>query len=74
MRFYCGILALLVGLTAWRATADDRVASALARDQEGWTDLLARAGPKLEGWTRAPFPPQGKLGARSQWSLDATTG
>ena len=26
-----------------------------ARSQ-GWTDLLAKAGPKLEGWTRGPLP------------------
>jgi len=74
MRFYCGILVFLLGLIVLTATADDRVASALKRDPQGWTDLLARAGPKLEGWTRGPIPPQGKLGERSQWSLDATTG
>jgi len=73
-RFYCGILAFLLGLIASRAPADDPVASALERDPQGWTDLLAGAGPKLEGWTRGPIPPQGKLGTRSQWSLDATTG
>jgi len=74
MRFYCAIVASLLGLIALTATADDLVASALKRDPQGWTDLLARAGPKLEGWTRGPIPPEAKLGARSQWSLDATTG
>ena len=40
----------------------------------GWTDLLAAAGPKLEGWTRGPIPPTGKLNPKSQWSLDSSTG
>jgi hypothetical protein len=56
------------------AAADDETPSALERDPNGWTDLLAQAGAKLEGWTRGPIPPRGKIGARSQWSLDATTG
>ena len=30
-------------------------------DPNGWTDLLAKAGPKLEGWARGPLPAQGKL-------------
>ena len=48
--------------------------SALERDPQGWTDLLAKAGPKLEGWARGPLPAQAKLGPVSQWSLDPATG
>jgi hypothetical protein len=54
--------------------ADDAEASALARDPQGWTDLLAHAGPKLEGWVRGPLPSEAKLNPRSQWSLDPSTG
>jgi len=74
MRFCRRILALLLGLIPLTARADDVVAGALERDPQGWTDLLAGAGPKLEGWTRGPIPTGGKLDARSQWSLDPTTG
>jgi pimeloyl-ACP methyl ester carboxylesterase len=56
------------------STADDAAISALERDPQGWIDLLAQAGPKLEGWTRGPVPSEGKLNPRSQWSLDAATG
>jgi len=56
------------------SSADDAVTSALERDSQGWTDLLARAGPKLEGWVRAPVPSEGKLDPHTQWSLDASTG
>ena len=72
MRFYSGFLALtLLGLSSIAATAgDDAAASAFDRDSRGWTDLLAHAGPKLEGWVRGPIPPTGKLNPRSQWSLD----
>ncbi len=48
--------------------------SALASDPNGWTDLLAKAGPKLEGWSRGPLPASGKLNPVSQWSLDPATG
>lgn len=41
---------------------------------DGWTDLLAQAGPQLKGWTRGPIPPAGKLSETSQWSLDPATG
>ena len=56
------------------AAADDENPSALERDPNGWTDLLAQAGPNLKGWVRGPIPSRGKIGPRSQWSLDATTG
>ncbi len=56
------------------STLDDAAKSALERDPEGWADLLAQAGPKLEGWVRGPVPSEGKLNPRSQWSLDASTG
>jgi hypothetical protein len=55
------------------APADDGP-SALERDPDGWTDLLAGAGPDLKGWTRLPIPPGGKIAPKSQWSLDPTTG
>jgi hypothetical protein len=48
-------------------------ASALEREPNGWTDLLAHAGPELKGWTRGPIPPTGKLGPKTQWSLDPKT-
>ncbi len=60
-------LALAVGHAA---TADDGTPSALERDPQGWTDLLAQAGPSLQGWTRVPIPPGGTLAGESQWSLD----
>jgi hypothetical protein len=43
-------------------------ASALQSDSEGWVDILPRAS--LEGWSRVPVPPKGKLG-RAQWHVDA---
>jgi hypothetical protein len=55
------------------AIGDDR-SSALERDPQGWSDLLANAGSDLKGWTRGPIPPTGKLSPRSQWSLDPKTG
>jgi hypothetical protein len=75
MRYFSGILAVMLGLVSWTAAVSgDDTASALDRDSQGWTDLLAHAGPKLEGWVRGPIPPTGKLNPRSQWSLDAATG
>jgi hypothetical protein len=69
------LLAVVLGSTAGLAMADEgETPSALERDPTGWTDLLAAAGPKLEGWTRGPIPPTGTLNPRSQWSLDAATG
>jgi hypothetical protein len=65
----------LLATAAGPALADEaETPSALERDPSGWTDLLAQAGPKLEGWTRGPLPATGKLNPRSQWSLDAATG
>jgi hypothetical protein len=72
MRSTClPVLLLLVG-TADPARED--TPSALASSPEGWTDLLAEAGPELKGWTRLPIPPTGKLKPESQWSLDPNTG
>jgi hypothetical protein len=48
--------------------------SALRADSSGWTDLLADAGPGLNGWTRSPIHPGDTLDADSQWSLDPKTG
>jgi hypothetical protein len=53
---------------------DDKAVSALERNPEGWSDLLAHAGPRLEGWVRGPVPAEGKLNPQSQWSLDTATG
>jgi hypothetical protein len=74
MRSCRGFLAIVLGLVPSPSTSDEIVAGALERDPEGWTDLLAGAGPNLEGRTRGTIPQGGKLSARSQWSLDATTG
>ena len=68
-------IVLILGLVPWPALADDsEVRSALERDPAGWTDLLAQAGPKLEGWTRGTIPPGRPLNPRSQWSIDPATG
>ena len=69
------VLVVVLGSAVCRATADEgETPSALERDPSGWTDLLSQAGPKLEGWTRGPIPPTGRLNPRSQWSLDTATG
>lgn len=60
-----------LGITALGA-ADSP--SALESEPKGWTDLLAKAGPQLEGWTRGTIPPGGKLNPVSQWSVDLKTG
>ena len=73
MQVFIRVLGLVMVLAAASAANGDDP-SALERDPDGWTDLLAHAGPELKGWTRGPLPPGGKLSDRSQWSLDATTG
>ena len=71
MRVSWKTLVLLLGSVALPVLADDAtVPSALEHDPQGWTDLLIKAGPKLEGWTRGPLPAQAKLRPASQWSLD----
>src|SRR5262249_37409080 len=65
--------ALLFVLSPLAGSADEPSPSALEQSPSGWTDLLAKAGPDLAGWTRVPLPTKGKLeplGAMSQWSLD----
>ncbi len=75
MRACPGILVVMLGLlSGTEAGAADDAPSALEHDRSGWTDLLAHAGPRLEGWVRGPIPPTGKLNPSSQWSLDMTTG
>jgi hypothetical protein len=75
MRVSWKTLVLLVGLATLAVSAGDEIGpSALERDPQGWTDLLAKAGPKLEGWTRSTLSAQGKLRPVSQWSLDTATG
>jgi hypothetical protein len=67
--------AILGVARAWvEKIGDEPALSALERAPEGWTDLVAKAGPQLKGWTRGPLPAQGKLRPASQWSLDASTG
>jgi hypothetical protein len=69
------LLAVLLASSAPLALSDEgETPSALERYPSGWTDLLGQAGPRLEGWTRGPIPPGGKLNPRSQWSLDPATG
>jgi hypothetical protein len=74
MRICVRSLVIIVMLASSRTTNADETPSALERDPGGWTDLLAKAGPKLEGWTRGPLPARGKLNPQSQWSLDSSTG
>ena len=70
---YLPLFLLLVGTAA---PAREDTPSALVSSSEGWTDLLADAGPgpDLKGWTRVPIPPTGTLKPVSQWSLDTKTG
>jgi hypothetical protein len=74
MRLDLTTLVLLLVVLCSRTLADDSAKSALERDPQGWTDLLTQAGQKLEGWTRGPIPPSGKLKEPSQWTLDEITG
>jgi hypothetical protein len=70
------VLSILVAapFTCAEKIADEGTPSALERAPEGWIDLLAKAGPKLEGWTRLPLPVQAKLRPTSQWLIDPATG
>jgi hypothetical protein len=68
-----GPLALVVVIVLGAAAADT-TPSALERDPQGWTDLLAKAGPTLTGWTRGSIPPGKPVPPDSQWSLDPQTG
>ena len=72
--FYTTALTLVGVNVGTVFAANDSVRSALETDPKGWTDLLAVAGPKLDGWVRGPIPPEAKLNARSQWFVDPTTG
>jgi hypothetical protein len=70
-------LALVLSLFTAPCPAAEPTPGALAQSPEGWNDLLAGAGPKLQGWTRGPIPTRGqpgKLSEVSQWSLDIGTG
>jgi hypothetical protein len=66
-------MALLASAAGLVFADEGETPSALERDPQGWTDLLAHAGTKLDGWTRLTVPPGGRLNPRSQWSLDAAT-
>jgi len=69
-------LVLIAGPAA-STRADEGTPSAFEQIPGGWTDLLAKAGPNLDGWVRGPVPTKGKIGTLgevSQWSLDPKTG
>ncbi|HEV3121564.1 MAG TPA: DUF1080 domain-containing protein [Isosphaeraceae bacterium] len=75
VRYRClaaALVTMLVPLVG--ARPDEPSPSALERDPQGWTDLLADAGAGLRGWTRGSVPPGRALAAESQWSLDPSTG
>ena len=42
--------------------------------EDEWTDLIAKTGPELKGWTRVAIPPKDKLSAKLQWAVDPKTG
>jgi hypothetical protein len=70
-----GMLVILLGLICVSAgPALGEEPSALEKDPQGWTDLLASAGPELDGWTRQSIPYGEPLQKRSPWSLEATDG
>jgi hypothetical protein len=77
--FACGLTLLLwLGCVAPLLGADETSPSPSALEQSpaGWTDLLAKAGPNLDGWVRVAMPTKGqpgKLNEVSQWSLDSMT-
>jgi Domain of Unknown Function (DUF1080) len=69
------VLALALGLVpALAAPGQNDEPSALDKDSKGWMDLLATAGPELDGWSRKPVPPNGEVNPQSQWSLDQANG
>ncbi len=70
MRICVRLTVVIVMLANSSATNADETPSALERDPGGWTDLLAKAGPKLEGWTRGPLPARGKLNPQSSDHCD----
>ena len=51
-------LAMIPALAAF-APSDEP--GALAKDPQGWIDMLATAGSELDGWTRKPIPPEAEL-------------
>jgi len=73
MRVFIRVLGLTAVLVV-AAVARDDAPSALEKDPDGWTDLLAKTDSKLTGWMRAPLPAWGKLNDQTQWSLDSATG
>jgi len=69
------VLPLALGLVpALAAPGQNDEPGALEKDSKGWMDMLATAGPELDGWTRKPVPPDGELNPKSQWSLDPANG
>lgn len=72
-RLFLLVPLLALGAALANAQAADSP-SALERDPNGWTDLLAKAGPGLKGWTRGPLPPDSPLKPESPWSLDPASG
>lgn len=68
----CTLVALGMALASL-GPATPGTPSALDLDATGWTDLLVEAGPKLQGWTRAPLHPKDRIADESQWSFDPVT-
>src|SRR5262245_2765158 len=59
---------------ACMAAAPEPSPSASEREPAGWINLLPSTGSDLNGWTRLPIPPGGKLNSESQWTVDSQTG
>ena len=56
MRYFASTSWRLTAVLAAAATAAMTIPSALERDPDGWTDLLAQAGPKLKAGRGHRFP------------------
>lgn len=64
-------LGLLLGLLlSLSAVEGAETSSALESAASGWVEILPSAD--LNGWSRVPVPPTGKLG-RDQWHVDTQT-
>ena len=76
MRLVPAIVLVSILMPGFASPTAEDTPSALATAPEGWTDLLAEAGPSLKGWTRQAIPAAKPLKSEivSQWSLDPKTG
>ncbi len=59
---------LCVFALAGSASAEDEGKSALARQPDGWTDLMPRKN--LAGWKRIALAPDTKLGSKNPWKVE----